>query len=156
MRITLLRVPSWLHIMSRSATSRSPWVSLRLQSNADADNNLYLSAGSESLSLDEQDLYKHLVKELQSDGTLSSDISELLNELQMSSSNASSSAARSVLAPSCTRRKLIYFLPGSGNDLQSRKSSNRQTCCQAVCCQRVLTCVPCHLISPSWESAKIT
>jgi hypothetical protein len=93
--------------MSRSATSRSPWVSLRLQSNADADNNLYLSAGSESLSLDEQDLYKHLVKELQSDGTLSSDISELLNELQMSSSNASSSAARSVLAPSCTRRKLI-------------------------------------------------
>ncbi|EIE23941.1 hypothetical protein COCSUDRAFT_62469 [Coccomyxa subellipsoidea C-169] len=48
-----------------------------------------LPAG-ESLSLDEQDLYKHLVMELQSDGTLSSEISELLTELQMSSSNASS------------------------------------------------------------------
>lgn len=46
-------------------------------------------AGSESLSSDEQDLYKHLVKELQSDGTLSSDISELLTELQMTSSTAS-------------------------------------------------------------------
>ncbi|CAL8462569.1 g2102 [Coccomyxa elongata] len=48
-----------------------------------------LFQGSESLSLDEQDLYKHLVTELQSDGTLSSDISDLLTELQMSSSNAS-------------------------------------------------------------------
>jgi hypothetical protein len=45
--------------------------------------------------MDEQDLYKHLVNELTHDGTLSSEVSELLSELRLAPSGSSSGSSMS-------------------------------------------------------------